>query len=318
MDWTGARIFVAGHRGMVGRAIQRALKRRQEAGEKFEILTRTRSELDLTDRAAVHRYFAEERPTHVVLAAAKVGGIKANDTFPVEFLLENLQIQNSVIEAAHDVNVRKLLFLGSSCIYPKFAPQPIPEDSLLTGPLEPTNEWYALAKIAGVKLCDAYRKQFGDDFISAMPTNLYGPWDNFDPETSHALPGMIYKFHHAKISGAKSVALWGTGTARREWMHVDDAAEACLLLLDKFSEPGPVNIGVSQDFTIKELAEMVQATVGFGGEIQWDTSRPNGTPRKLLDIRRIATLGWKPRIELHRGLREIYSWFQENTDYGKK
>src|SRR5438105_252226 len=233
------KIFVAGHRGMVGSALTRAL----EAGGFANVIKRDRSELDLGDAAAVTKFFVKEKPEIVIFAAAKVGGIKANNDYPVEFLLENLKIQNNVIESAHSVGVIKLLFLGSSCIYPRLAPQPIPEDSLLTGPLEPTNEPYAIAKIAGVKLCDAYRRQFADDFISAMPTNLYGPWDNFDPESSHALPGMIYKFHHAKKSGAGAVTLWGTGTPRREWLHVDDAADACLLLLQEFSEPMPINIG---------------------------------------------------------------------------
>ena len=248
-----------------------------------------------------------------LLLRQKVGGIKANSDSPVDFLLENLKIQNNVIESAHSVGVRKLLFLGSSCIYPKLAPQPIREDSLLTGPLEPTNEWYAIAKIAGVKLCDAYRREFGDDFISVMPTNLYGPWDNFDPETSHALPGMIYKFHHAKKSRTKSVTLWGTGNPRREWLHVDDAAEACLILLEKFSEPAPINIGVGEDRTIKELAEIVRRIVGFEGEIEWDTNRPDGTPRKLLDVTRIRALGWKPRIDLERGIGEVYNWFVQES-----
>jgi GDP-L-fucose synthase len=314
-SWTDARIFVAGHNGMVGRAIVRALERRKGGGEKFDILTRSRVETDLSDVAATHEFFEQARPTHVVLAAAKVGGIKANRELPVNFLLENLKIQNNVIEAAHAARVRKLLFLGSSCVYPKLAPQPIREDSLLTGPLEPTNEWYAIAKIAGLKLCDAYRQQFQDDFISVMPTNLYGPWDNFDPETSHALPGMIYKFHHARKSGAKSVTLWGTGAPKREWLHVDDAAEACLLLLEKFSEPAPINIGAGEDLTIKELAEMVREAVGFEGEIEWDTSQPDGTPRKLLDVTRIRALGWKPHIDLQRGIRDVYTWFIEASDY---
>ena len=318
MDWTDARIFVAGHNGMVGRAIVRALERRKSTGQQFDIVTRARAETDLTDTAAVAAFFTETRPTHVVLAAAKVGGIKANREAPVDFLLENLKIQNNVIEAAHDSGVRKLLFLGSSCIYPKLAPQPISEDSLLTGPLEPTNEWYAIAKIAGLKLCDAYREQFGDDFISAMPTNLYGPWDNFDPETSHALPGMIYKFHHAKKSGADEVTLWGTGKPRREWLHVDDAAEACLLLLEKFSEPAPINIGVGEDQTIKELAEMVREAVGFEGSVIWDTDQPDGTPRKLLDVSRIRRLGWEPRIALERGIREVYAWFAKNSDHARR
>jgi GDP-L-fucose synthase len=298
---------------MVGRAIVRALERRA----KIDIVTRTRDETDLTDAAAVGAFFQKAKPTHVVLAAAKVGGIKANNDSPVEFLLENLKIQNNVIESAHAAGVRKLLFLGSSCIYPKFAEQPIKEDSLLTGPLEPTNEPYAIAKIAGVKLCDAYRREFGDDFISAMPTNLYGPWDNFDPETSHALPGMIYKFHHAKKTGAKSVTLWGTGNPKREWLHVDDAAAACLLLLEKFSEPAPINIGVGEDRTIKELADLVREVVGFKGEIAWDTSKPDGTPRKLLDVSRIRALGWKPNVDLERGLGEVYQWFVKNSEHAQ-
>jgi GDP-L-fucose synthase len=314
MDWTHARIFIAGHHGMVGRALVRALERKLSAGEKFDIVTRTRAETDLSDSAAVRAFFEQARPTHVILAAAKVGGIKANREAPVDFLLQNLKIQNNIIEAAHNSGVRKLLFLGSSCIYPKFAPQPIKEDSLLTGTLEPTNEWYAIAKIAGLKLCDAYRQQFGDDFISAMPTNLYGPWDNFDPETGHALPAMIYKFHDAKKSGARSVTLWGTGTARREWLHVDDAAEACLMLLEKFSEPAPINIGVGEDLTIKELAGIIRETVGFKGEIEWDTTQPDGTPRKLLDVTRIRALGWEPRIDLKRGIRDVYDWFSQNCE----
>jgi len=316
--WTGFRIFIAGHGGLVGRAIGRALEARKSAGEKFEILTHTRAEMDLTDSDAVQSFFKHAKPTHVILAAAKVGGIKANNDSPVEFLLENLKIQNNVIESAHSVGVTKLLFLGSSCIYPRLAPQPIPEGSLLSGPLEPTNEPYAIAKITGVKLCDAYRRQFGDDFISAMPTNLYGPWDNFDPETSHALPGMIYKFHQAKESGAGAVTLWGTGTSRREWLYVDDAAEACLLLLQEFSEPMPVNIGVGEDCTIQELAELVRGVVGFTGEIHWDTTRPDGAPRKLLDVRRIRALGWKPRVDLEHGICGVYKWFLENSEYVSK
>jgi GDP-L-fucose synthase len=242
-SFSGQRIFVAGHRGMVGSAIVRALRQRQGDNESFEILTQTREELDLSERAAVREYFHHARPTQVILAAAKVGGIKANSNAPVDFLLENLKIQNGVIEAAHDFGAKKLLFLGSSCIYPKHAPQPIKEDSLLTGALEPTNEWYAVAKIAGLRLCQAYRQQFNDDFISATPTNLYGPGDNFDPETGHALPSMIYKFHHAKVSGAGSVTLWGTGTPRREWLHVEDAARACLVLMEKYSDAPPINVG---------------------------------------------------------------------------
>ena len=307
------RIFVAGHAGMVGRALVRALHAHKEQGEHIEILTRTRAELDLADPAAVRTFFDEERPTHVILAAAKVGGIQANQDRPVDFLLENLKIQNDVIESAYETGAAKLLFLGSSCIYPKFAEQPIREDALLTSALEPTNEWYAIAKIAGVKLCDAYRRQYGADFVSAMPTNLYGPWDNFDPNTGHALPSMIYKFHHAKLSGARSITLWGTGTARREWLHVDDAAEACLLLLDRFSEAAPINVGVGEDLTIRELAEMVRQAVGFEGEIVWDTTKPDGTPRKLLDVSRLRSHGWEPRIDLQTGVAAVYEWFKANS-----
>jgi GDP-L-fucose synthase len=311
------RIFVAGHRGLLGSAILRALERQRAAGEPFQILTRTRSETDLADQAAVQAYFAEARPTKVILAAAKVGGIKANSAAPVDFLLENLKIQNNVLEAAHNVGVQKLLFLGSSCIYPKLAPQPIREDSLLTGPLEPTNEWYALAKIAGLKLAAAYRAQFGDDFISAMPSNLYGPGDNFDPETSHALPAMIYKFHHAKMSGANSVTLWGTGNPRREWLHVDDAAEACLVLMETYADAAPINIGVGEDLTIKTLAEMVREAVGFKGDIAWDTSLPDGTPRKLLDTGKIKSLGWKPNKNILTGISEVYEWFAHNSAHAR-
>ncbi len=309
------RIFVAGHRGLLGSAIARALERRRSAGEPWDIVTQTREETDLADRNSVQAFFKEARPTQVILAAAKVGGIKANGQTPVDFLLENLKIQNNVLEAAHAAGVQKLLFLGSSCIYPKLAPQPISEDSLLTGPLEPTNEWYAIAKIAGLKLAAAYRAQYGDDFISAMPTNLYGPGDNFDPETSHALPGMIYKFHQARVSGAKSVTLWGTGNPRREWLHIDDAAEACLVLMEKYGDSSPVNIGVGHDHTIKELAEMVREAVGFQGEIEWDTQQPDGTPRKLLNVSRIHALGWKPRIDLARGIASTYRWFCDKSRY---
>ncbi len=308
------RIYVAGHRGLLGSAIVRALDRRKDDGHRFEILTRTRAETDLGERSAVQAFFKETQPTEVILAAAKVGGIKANSATPVDFLIENLKIQNNVIEAAHATGVRKLLFLGSSCIYPKLAPQPISEDSLLTGPLEPSNEWYAIAKIAGLKLAAAYSAQFGDDFISAMPTNLYGPGDNFDPETSHALPGMIYKFHHAKKSGAKSVTLWGTGNPRREWLHVDDAAEACLVLLEKYADSGPINIGVGEDHTVKELADMVREAVGFEGEIKWDRTQSDGTPQKLLDVSRIRSLGWQARTGLQAGIRSVYQWFTENSE----
>jgi GDP-L-fucose synthase len=311
-EWTGSRIYVAGHLGLVGRAIVRALEAKRNGGTNFDIVTRTRAETDLADPVAVRAFFEKAKPTHVVLAAAKVGGIKANQSAPVEFLLENLKIQNNVIEAAHAASVRKLLFLGSSCVYPKFAPQPIQENSLLTGALEPTNEWYAIAKIAGIKLCDAYRRQFGDNFISAMPSNIYGPWDNFDPETSHALPGMIYKFHQAKEARSPTVKLWGTGNSRREWLHVDDAAEACLVLLEKFSESAPINIGAGEDRTIRDLAHLVRDVVGYTGEIEWDTTQPDGTPRKLLNVTRIQELGWKPRVDLNRGIREVYEWYLKN------
>ncbi len=296
---------------MVGRAILRALEKRRSAREDFEILTQTRQELDLVDRAAVRKYFEQAKPSYVILAAAKVGGIKANNDAPVEFLLENLKIQNNAIEAAHDFGVKKLLYLGSSCIYPKHAPQPIREDSLLTSPLEPTNEWYAIAKIAGLKLCQAYRKEFGDNFISAMPTNLYGPDDNFDPETAHALPAMIYKFHQAKVAGTKLVTLWGSGTPRREWLHVDDAAAACLVLLEKYAEPTPINIGVGDDITIKELAGLVAEVVGYEGSIEWNKDMPDGTPRKLLDVSRVNALGWRAAIALPDGVRNVYRAYLE-------
>ena len=309
-----SRIFIAGHNGMVGRAIVRALQRRASGLTNLEIVTRDRSALDLTDQTATQNFFREMRPTHVILAAAKVGGIKANRDAPVDFLLENLKIQNNVIESAHSVGVGKLLFISSSCVYPKHAPQPMREDSLFTGSLEPSNQWYAVAKLAGMKLCEAYREQHGHDFISAMPTNLYGPWDNFDPDTAHALPAMITKFHRAKISGAKSVKLWGSGSPRREWLHVDDAAEACLVLMEKFSEPQPINVGVGADLTISELAETIGEIVGFEGKIEWDTSQPDGPPRKLLDIDRIRALGWKPRIELRNGIQTVYEWFLRNAE----
>ena len=309
------RIFVAGHRGLVGSALVRALQRRQqEAGEPWEILTRTRAELDLLDGPAVRRFFDAERPQAVVLAAAKVGGIKANDDFPVEFLLENLKIQNHVIENAHAAGVERLLFLGSSCIYPKLAPQPIHEDSLLTGPLEPTNDAYAIAKIAGIKLCQAYRKQHGAHYISAMPTNLYGPNDNFDLQSSHVLPALIHKFHLAKLAARPSVTLWGSGSPRREFLHADDLAEACLVLLEKYDSGEIINIGVGEDVTIRELAEMVQETVGFRGGIEWDASQPDGTPRKLLDVSRIQALGWRARVPLREGIASAYQWFLEHRE----
>jgi GDP-L-fucose synthase len=298
-------IYVPGHRGMVGSAVVRRLQR---AGFN-EILTRSRSELDLLDRTAVRAFFEKERPAIVVDAAAKVGGIAANSEQPVEFLLQNLTIQNNVIEAAADFGTRKLLFLGSSCIYPKFAPQPISESSLLTGALEPTNEVYALAKIAGIKLCQAYSREYGKTFISGMPTNLYGPNDNFDLHSSHALPALIRKVHEAKERGENSLVVWGTGTPRREFLHVDDLADACLFLLDRYASPEIVNIGCGEDVTIRELAETVCQMLGFRGDLVFDTSKPDGTPRKLLDMNTLFGLGWRPTIALRDGIRSTYEWF---------
>ncbi|MDX6767784.1 MAG: GDP-L-fucose synthase [Candidatus Methylacidiphilales bacterium] len=304
MSTLQGKLFIAGHRGLVGRALCRA------AGHHpgLELVTRTRQEVNLEDEAAVRAFFIQEKPDYVIDAAAKVGGIKANNDFPVDFLLTNLRIQNNIISAAHTAGVRKLLFLGSSCIYPKLAPQPIREDALLTGPLEPTNEWYAVAKITGIKLCQAYRKQYGASFISAMPTNLYGPHDNFDLQSSHVLPALIRKFHEAKSSGGK-VTLWGTGSPRREFLHVDDLAAACFLLLEVYDGGEPVNLGCGEDVTIKELAETVARVTGFAGGLEWDTRMPDGTPRKLLDISRIRAMGWSPQISLEEGIRQTYSWY---------
>ena len=302
------KIFVAGHRGMVGSA----LVRRLEAEGFTNLLTRGRSQLDLGDESAVANLFAEQMPAIVILAAAKVGGIKANNDYPVEFLLDNLRIQNNVIRSAYQTGVRKLLFLGSSCIYPKFAPQPIPESVLLTGPLEPTNEAYAIAKIAGIKLCQAYAREYGRNFISVMPTNLYGPNDNFDLETSHVLAALLRKAHDAKIRKAKEVIVWGTGKPRREFLHVDDLAAACLLLLEKYDSPEIINIGCGEDVTIRELAELICDLVGFDGELVWDTSKPDGTPRKLLDVSKIRALGWRPAITLRDGIKGTYDWFVAN------
>ena len=306
------KIFVAGHRGLVGSAILRAVEVRAAAGEPWEVVTRTRHELDLLDAAAVREFMLAERPGYVVIAAAKVGGIKANNDFPVDFLLDNLKIQNGLIEAAYAAGVGKLRFLGSSCIFPKFAPQPIHEESLLTGSLEPTNEAYAIAKIAGIKLCQAYRRQHGADFISAMPTNMYGPFDNYDLQTSHVLPAMIHKFHLAKAAGKPTMTLWGTGSPRREFLHSEDLASACLLLLENYSAADHINIGSGTDVTIKELAETVRDVVGFRGEIEWDTTQPDGTPRKLMDNSRIRALGWEPKIGLTEGIRSAYQWFLDN------
>src|SRR5438094_8102909 len=307
MDKTD-KIFVAGHRGMVGSA----LVRRLEAGAFSNLLTRERAHLDLTDESAVAKFLAKERPAIVIVAGAKVGGIKANNDYPVEFLVENLRIQNNVIHAAHENAVRKLLFLGSSCIYPKFAPQPIQESALLTGPLEQTNEAYAIAKIAGVKLCQAYCSEYGANFISAMPTNLYGPNDNFDLETSHVLAALLRKAHEAKTHNDRKLIVWGTGKPRREFLHVDDLAAACLLLLEKYDSPEIINVGCGEDISIRELAELICEVVGFDGQLAWDTTKPDGTPRKLLDVSKIRALGWRPAITLRDGIKGTYDWFAAN------
>jgi GDP-L-fucose synthase len=308
-------VFVAGHRGMVGAALVRLLRARG-----FEnLLLRTRAELDLCDAHAVRAFYEKHRPAYVLIAAAKVGGIWANSIQPVQFLSDNLQIELNLINSAHAAGVKKLLFLGSSCIYPKLAEQPMREDALLTGPLEPTNEAYALAKICGIKLCQAYARQYGANFISAMPTNLYGPEDNFDLETSHVVPAMLHKFHLAKTKGEKSVMLWGTGSARREFLHVDDVAEACLFLMERYDSPELINVGSGRELSIRELAEMVAKTVGFSGELAWDTSKPDGTPRKLLDTFRLTRLGWKPQVALEEGLLRTYQgWKTQNFSINNK
>ena len=303
------KIFVAGHLGMLGSAMMRRLQ-----AEGFSnIVTRDRSDLDLADESAVAKFLAAERPTIVIVAAARVGGIKANNDFPVEFLLENLGIQNNVIRSAYESGVRKLLFVGSACIYPKFAPQPIPETSLLDGPLEPTNEAYAIAKIAGIKLCQAYSREYGANFVSAMPTNLYGPNDNFDLETSHVLAALIRKAHEAKMRKASELMVWGTGKPRREFLHVDDLASACLLLLEKYDSPEIINVGCGEDISIRELAELICDVVGFDGELAWDTTKPDGTPRRLLDVTKLRALGWKPAIPLRGGIARTYEWFRANS-----
>jgi len=301
-------IFIAGHRGLAGSALLRHYARLPG----WRVVTRTHAELELRDTAAVRAFFAQERPTHVILAAARVGGIQANATQPVEFLLDNLRIQNNVIEAAAEFGVAKLLFLGSSCVYPKHAPQPLREDALLTSPLEATNEGYALAKIAGLKLCAYYRRQYGRNFISAMPTNLYGPNDNFDLEKSHVLPALLRKFHEAKAADAPSVTLWGSGTPRREFLHADDFAEACAALMDRYESDQLINVGVGEDVTIRELAELIRGIVGYAGEIVWNTALPDGTPRKLLDVSRINAFGWRARIPLADGIRGTYEWYLAN------
>jgi GDP-L-fucose synthase len=311
-DLKGKRIFVAGHRGMVGSALVRRL-----ASEDCEILTVPRSELDLLDQAGVRRWMSEHRPDAVIMAAAKVGGILANDTLPVDFLHENLVVQNNVIGAAFRSEVRKLLFLGSSCIYPKLAPQPIPEDALLTGPLEPTNEWYAVAKIAGLKLCQAYRRQYGVDYISAMPTNLYGPGDNFDLDSSHVVPALMRKAHEARRTGQKILQVWGSGRPMREFLHVDDAADAFVWLLKTYTGDSHVNIGCGEDVTIAELARTVVSVVGAGAEITFDATKPDGMARKLLDVSRLFATGWRPRYSLRSGLEQTYAWFLEHVETGQ-
>ena len=302
------KIYVAGHRGLVGSAIVRAI----ESEGKHTWVGKNRAELDLLDRKAVFEYLSKQKPDAVVIAAAKVGGIQANNTFPVEFLSQNLQIETNLMDGAHAADIEILLFLGSSCVYPKMAQQPIKEEYLLTGELEKTNEAYALAKISGLKLVQAYRKQYGHRWISAMPTNMYGPGDNFDLENSHVLPALIRKLHDAKTSRADSVTLWGTGTPKREFLHSDDLGRACVFLLENYDDDVAINVGVGEDISIKELAEQIKKVVGFQGSIEWDSSKPDGTPRKLLDVSRTKTLGWFPTISLQDGLSSTYSWFLEN------
>jgi GDP-L-fucose synthase len=300
-----ARIYVAGHRGLVGSAIWRELQRRGFT----RLIGRTHAELDLLDGTAVRAFYEQERPEYVIDAAAKVGGILANDRHPAEFLFQNLQIQNNLIHGAYQAGVRKLLFLGSSCIYPRLAPQPLKEEYLLTGPLEPTNEWYAVAKIAGIKMCQAYRRQYGCDFISAMPTNMYGPNDNYDLQSSHVLPALIRKFHEAKAANAPAVTCWGTGSPLREFLYSDDLARACVFLLENYSEEQLINVGSASEVTVRELTETIKRVIGFAGQIVWDKAKPDGTPRKLMDSSRLFALGWRPQVELEAGVRLAYQDF---------
>ncbi|MGO7536543.1 GDP-L-fucose synthase [Rhizobium leguminosarum] len=303
-DLSNKKIWVAGHRGMVGSALVRRLH-----SENCTVITATRQELDLKRQDEVERFVQTNRPDAIILAAAKVGGILANDAFPADFLYDNLIIEANIFEAAHRNDIDRLLFLGSSCIYPKFAPQPISEEALLTGTLEPTNEWYAVAKIAGIKLAEAYRKQHGRDYISAMPTNLYGPGDNFDLQSSHVLPALIHKAHLAKVTGASEIAIWGTGKPRREFLHVDDCADALVFLLKNYSDAQHVNVGSGEDIEIIELARLVCRVVGYEGKIAHDLSKPDGTPRKLMSTDKLKNMGWKPRISLEEGIRAVYDWF---------
>lgn len=320
------KIYIAGHRGMVGSAILRRLKARRAQGETLELLTRSHAELDLTDQAAVRDFMQAERPDVVILAAARVGGIHANNTYPADFIYDNLMIEANLIHQAFDCGVRRLLNLGSSCIYPREAPQPMAEDALLTGPLEPTNEPYAIAKIAGIKLCESYNRQHGTDYRSVMPTNLYGPGDNFHPENSHVLPALIRRFHEAARDGLDEVVIWGTGTPRREFLHVDDMAEAALFVLDlppetyqAHTQPmlSHINVGSGEDISIRELAERVAETVGFRGKIKTDPTKPDGTPRKLMDVSRLAGMGWSARIGLREGIEDAYRWFVDNYEQAR-
>lgn len=304
----GKRVWVAGHRGMVGSAIVRRLKQ-----ENCQIVTVDRQSCDLTRQGDVEQWMGDNRPEVVVVAAAKVGGILANDTYPVDFLYENLAIQNNIIHTAHDLSVQKLLFLGSSCIYPRLAPQPITEDALLTGPLEPTNEWYAVAKIAGIKLCQAYMKQYGDRFISAMPTNLYGPNDNFDLNSSHVIPALMRKAHQAKVSGADGMEIWGTGKPLREFLHVDDLADAAVFVLKSYEDFDHINIGSGIDLPIADVARMIMDVVGLEGDLRHDLTKPDGTPRKLMSAAKLRAMGWEPQISLRDGLAQTYQWFLENV-----
>lgn len=306
-DLAGKRIWVAGHRGMVGSALVRRL-----ADEECEVLTAGRDVVDLKRQAKVEAYVQEIKPDVIIMAAAKVGGILANDSYPAEFLYDNLMIETNIVQAAHENDVGKFLFLGSSCIYPKLAPQPIPEEALLTGPLEPSNEWYAIAKIAGIKLTQAYRKQYGHDYISAMPTNLYGPGDNFDLQSSHVLPALIRKAHEAKLNGDKEITIWGTGTPRREFLHADDCADALVFLLQNYSDAEHINVGFGDDISILELTQLICEIVGFEGKIVHDFSKPDGTPRKLMSADKIRAMGWKPNIDLQTGIQTTYQWFLEN------